>query len=248
MTPKKGLSFACGQRFADAVTTAALDNSTTTDISRAMLFLTTMLSFLLETAFQYSLFLPLDLWTKHAIRSHGSMSERLHIWRSEAQLLAVMSVVLGLWRLRVPWLLVLLAGGAHCSGCGWSPSRTLEAAVARVFTLWFECMEGIGVAVDSGLRKVFPQHWKMEQTARAVLITTRELAVASAVATARFLQRLWRALVRWGQELWEAYLHHADAISVPPEARGAPPRIARRATFSGVVDRMEVTDRVPPER
>lgn len=207
-----------------------------------------MLSFLLETAFQYSLFLPLDLWTKHAIRSHGSLPERLHIWRSEAQLLAVMSVGLWLWRLRVPWLLVLLAGGAYCSGRGWSPSRATEAAATGVFTLWFHSMECIGGAVDSGLRKVFPQHRKMEQVATAALVTTREVTVASVVAAARFLQRLWRALVRWRQELWEAYLHHADAISVPPEARGAPPRIARRATFSGVVDRMEVTDRTQPER
>lgn len=227
---------------------AALESRAAADISRTMVLFATVFSFLIETAFQYGLFLPLDLWTKHAIRSHGSVPERLHIWRSEAQLLGVMSLVLGLWRLRVPWLLVLLAGGAYCSGRGWSPSRALEAAASGVFALWFDCMECIGVAVDSGLRKVFPQQWKMEQATTAALVTTRELVVAGAVAAARFLQRLWRALVHWRQELWEAYLHHADAISVPPEARGSPPRIARRATFSGVVDRMEVTDRVPPER
>ncbi|KAK8781833.1 hypothetical protein V5799_016826 [Amblyomma americanum] len=110
-------------------------------------------------------------------------------------------------------------------------------------------MECIGQAIDGGLRKVFPQQGKMEQAATAILTGTRRVTVSGFLAAAGFLQRVWHALVHWRRELWEAYLHHTDAISVPAEARGgSPPRLARRATFSGVVDRMEVTDRVPPER
>ncbi|XP_075525443.1 uncharacterized protein LOC142557462 isoform X2 [Dermacentor variabilis] len=206
------------------------------------------MSFLLDMAFQFCIFLPLDLWTKHAIRTHGSLAERLHIWRSEAQILAVLSSLLWLWRLRVPWLLLVLAASAYCAGRGWSPSLAMEAVGSGVFALWFRGMEFIGVAIDGGLRKVLPQQWKMERAATIVLTTTRRVAISSFLVSARFLQRLWRALVHWRRELWEAYLHHSDAISVPAEARGSPPRIARRATFSGVVDRMEVADRTPPER
>lgn len=206
------------------------------------------MSFVLDMAIQYCLFLPLDLWTKHAIRTRGSLAERQYIWRSEAQILAVLSLLLGLWWMRVPWLLLLLTACAYCSGRGWSPSLALEAAASGVFALWFQCMECIGVAVDGGLRKVLPQQWKMEQAATVVLTTTRRVTIASLMLTAGFLQHLWRTLVRWRHELWEAYLHHSDTISVPAETRGSPPRIARRATFSGVVDRMEVTDRTSPER
>ncbi|XP_065280952.1 uncharacterized protein [Dermacentor albipictus] len=112
------------------------------------------MSFLLDMAFQFCIFLPLDLWTKHAIRTHGSLAERLHIWRSEAQILAVLSSLLWLWRLRVPWLLLVLAAGAYCAGRGWSPSLAMEAVGSGVFALWFRGMEFIGVAVDGGLRKV----------------------------------------------------------------------------------------------
>ncbi|XP_037271521.2 uncharacterized protein LOC119163594 [Rhipicephalus microplus] len=206
------------------------------------------MSFVFDMVIQYCLFLPLDLWTKHAIRTRGSLAERQYIWRSEAQILAVLSLLLGLWRMRVPWLLLLLTACAYCSGRGWSPSLALEAAASGVFALWFQCMECIGVAVDGGLRKVLPQQWKMEQAATVVLTTTRRVTIASLMLTAGFLQHLWRTLVRWRHELWEAYLHHSDTISVPAETRGSPPRIARRATFSGVVDRMEVTDRTSPER
>lgn len=201
-----------------------------------------------DMALQYCVFVPLDLWTKHAIRTHGSLADRLHIWRSEAQILVCLSLLLWLWRLRVPWLLLVLAACTYSSGRGWSPSLALEAAASGVFSLWFQSMECIGVAVDVGLRKVLPQQWKMEQAAMVVLTTMRRVTFASVLVSAAFLQRLWFALVHWRRELWEAYLHHSDAISVPAEARGSPPRIARRATFSGVVDRVEVTDRTPPER
>uniref|UniRef100_A0A224YI11 Uncharacterized protein n=1 Tax=Rhipicephalus zambeziensis TaxID=60191 RepID=A0A224YI11_9ACAR len=117
-------------------------------------YFSSTMSFFFDMSIQYCVFLPLDLWTKHAIRTHGSLAERLHIWRSEAQILVVVSLMLGLWWMRVPWLLLLLAACAYCSGRGWSPSLALEAAASRVFTLWFQCMECIGVAVDGGLRKV----------------------------------------------------------------------------------------------
>ncbi|KAL3202571.1 hypothetical protein MRX96_042393 [Rhipicephalus microplus] len=187
------------------------------------------MSFVLDMAIQYCLFLPLDLWTKHAIRTRGSLAERQHIWRSEAQILAVLVRLLFGSRLEPK----------PCPGSG---------RFRGVCPLWFQCMECIGVAVDGGLRKVLPQQWKMEQAATVVLTTTRRVTIASLMLTAGFLQHLWRTLVRWRHELWEAYLHHSDTISVPAETRGSPPRIARRATFSGVVDRMEVTDRTSPER
>ncbi|KAH6921872.1 hypothetical protein HPB50_005603 [Hyalomma asiaticum] len=195
---------------------------------------------------------PASLFGKAAGASKSrdslSLADRLHIWRSEAQILVCLSLLLWLWRLRVPWLLLVLAACAYSSGRGWSPSLALEAAASGVFSFWFQSMECIGVAVDGGLRKVLPQQWKMEQAVMVVLTTMRRVTFASVLVSAAFLQRLWYALVHWRRELWEAYLHHSDAISVPAEARGSPPRIARRATFSGVVDRVEVTDRTPPER
>ncbi|KAH6946253.1 hypothetical protein HPB50_012468 [Hyalomma asiaticum] len=200
-------------------------------------------------ALPYCVFLPLDLSTKHAIRTHGSLADWLHIWRSEAHILVGLSLLLWLWRLRVSSLLRVLAACTCSSGRGWSPSLALEAAASGVFSLWFQSMECIGVVVDGGLRKVLPQQWKMEQEAIVGLTTMRRVTFPSVLVSAAFLQHLSYALVYWRRALWEAYLHHCDAISVPAEARGSPPpRISRRVGFSGTVDSVEVTDRTPSER
>ncbi|KAH6946254.1 hypothetical protein HPB50_012469 [Hyalomma asiaticum] len=175
-----------------------------------------------DMALPYCVFLPLDLSTKYAIRTHGSLADRLHIWRTEAEILVCLSLLLWLWRLRVPSVLLVLAACACSSGRGWSSSLALEAAASGVFSLWFKSMECIGVAVDSGLRKVLPQQWKMEQAAIVVLTTMRRMTFASMLVSAAFLQRLWWAVVHWRRELWEAYLYHSDAISVHSGARGSP--------------------------
>ncbi|KAH6920397.1 hypothetical protein HPB50_028616 [Hyalomma asiaticum] len=157
-----------------------------------------------DMALQYCVFLPLDLWTKHAIRTHGSLADRLHIRRSEAQILVCLSLLL--WRLRVPWLLL---------GRGWSPSLALEAPASGVFSLWFHSMECLGLAVNGGLRKVLPQQWKMEQAAIVVLTTMRRVTFASVLVSTAFPQRLCYAPVLWRREVCEACPHHSDAISVP---------------------------------
>lgn len=216
-----------------------------------MLFVCTVASFLKEIAVEYCLFLPLDLWAKHAIKHHTSEPERRHIWLSEAQILAVVTLALFLWRLAVPWLLVSLTVATYLSGRGSSPGHALSQGTSAVCWIWLESTSRLGAAVDGGIRKVFPQHWKFEQATTVVLGTVRwaMLTTLNGALSAVLLCR--QALVHWYRELWEAYHHHADTLSTPMEARAsssAPPRLARRATFSGVVDRLEVADRSPPDR
>lgn len=211
-----------------------------------MILLGTVKDFLSEVALEYCLFLPLDAWAKHAIKTHRSESERCHIWRSEAQLLAVGSALLFMWRLTVPWCLVALTLGCYLSSRGTSPSNVLNRVASSVGWLWLEGTSGLGAAVDSGLRKVFPQRWNLEQTTTTVLRTIRHVVLLGFWSALYGIARCRRAFLHWRIDVWEAYVHHTDALSTPAEQRGAPPRLTRRATFSGVVDRLEVTDRVPP--
>ncbi|CAN8025312.1 unnamed protein product [Ixodes persulcatus] len=211
-----------------------------------MILFGTPRDFLLEVVLEYCLFLPLDAWAKHAIKTHRSESERHHIWRSEAQLLAVASALLFVWRQTVPWCLGLLTLGCYLSSRGSSPSQLLNKAASDVGWLWLESTSGLGAAVDGGLRKVFPQRWNLDQATAVVLGAIRGAAVAGFRSALRGISRCRLAVVHWRTDVWEAYVHHTDALSVPAEQRGAPPRLTRRATFSGVVDRLEVADRVPP--
>ncbi|CAN8001173.1 unnamed protein product [Ixodes hexagonus] len=211
-----------------------------------MVFLGTVRDFLVEAALEYCLFLPLDTWAKHAIKTHRSESERSHIWRSEAQILAVASALLFAWRLTVPWCLVALTLGCYLSSCGFSASHLLNKAASHVGWLWLEGTTGLGTAVDSGLRRVFPQRWNLEQATSTMLKAIRSAVTTGFRSALCGVSRCRQALVHWRTDVWEAYVHHTDALSVPAEQRGAPPRLTRRATFSGVVDRLEVTDRTPP--
>ncbi|EEC05819.1 hypothetical protein IscW_ISCW018318 [Ixodes scapularis] len=159
---------------------------------------------------------------------------------------AVASALLFAWRQTVPWCLGSLTLGCYLSSRGSSPSQLLNKTASDVGWLWLESTSGLGAAVDGGLRKVFPQRWNLDQATAVVLGAIRGAAVAGFRFVLHGISRCHLAVVHWRTDVWEAYVHHTDALSVPAEQRGAPPRLTRRATFSGVVDRLEVTDRVPP--
>ncbi|XP_064483622.1 uncharacterized protein LOC135396524 isoform X2 [Ornithodoros turicata] len=189
-------------------------------------------NFLLDILVEYCLFLPLDVWTKYAIRAHRSHAESCsHIWFSEAQILGVLCGLLMVWRGSIPWLLLLLTCGAYYS----SAPSTLTSSLAWA---WLQGMASLGAALDAFFLQVFPRsQWGEAELCslgnnlcNAVKGVTTSLGKAAAWA--------WASLGRWHKDFWDGYEHHADSMShtllQAPEASQVMPTTAGKGSILNI--------------
>lgn len=184
-----------------------------------MFTLTSIQSFLMDIAVEYCLFLPLDVWTKYALRAHRKDVEKWsHIWLSEAQVLVVLCVLLFVWRGTVPWLLLTLACGAYFSS---SPS----SLASRLAWAWLKGTAFLGTALDTLFAQVFPRSQWGEAQLCAFGCAVRGAAGGLASSLGLALAWAWSSMGRWHADLLEGYEHHSDTVghAGTPQREGAVP-------------------------
>ncbi|XP_076313563.1 uncharacterized protein LOC143226453 [Tachypleus tridentatus] len=209
-----------------------------------------VLKFLIyESFWQYALFFPLDVWTKFALKKISTTEQQQHVWRSQAQILLILSVVVLVWRHVLPFLLLLLALGAYLSG----NNLTLKEAVLHrlrhfsiwwwyglsilstyIVSTWFWCVFIIGDGVTYTYHRILGniESSVLEGYLSALLIYIKHVIFFMVKKVSDFGKKIWASIVFWADIFhsspWEEHL--------PPDEQPAPEITAKPSQNNALTD------------
>lgn len=147
--------------------------------------LSTIYYFLWELLIQYVIFVPVDYWTKDALRSARNPDECQHIWTSEVELLTIASIILWIWRKHCPILLIMLTYITFIFSHGLTVKSGLLETVkyfkylflkiiyilwSIIYKLWFMLNIVIGKMIQSVFNKVFGDNIRNQEAKFEIIL------------------------------------------------------------------------------
>ncbi|XP_067139139.1 uncharacterized protein [Centruroides vittatus] len=194
-----------------------------------------------ELLIQYVIFLPVDYWTKDALRNARSPDECQHIWTSEVELLLVASVIIWIWRRSCPIILIMLTYVTFVFSHGLTLQSGLLETVKYlkylivqtmyivwniIYKLWFMLSIALGNMIQSIFLKIFGDNIRNREATLEVILTTIgkliEFLFTKMIECIMYLYNMFCTTVSFWKDVmrnkpWEVYSNPAaDRIPSMP--------------------------------